>query len=68
MDRGTGTFFAPSEYIEARRSKYSSTWVNTMAEFNAKKISKVKAVDPAASYSVKGTDGGFFVVASSKKD
>lgn len=51
MDRGTGTFFAPSEYIEARRSKYSSTWVNTMAEFNAKKISKTTEIDPDPSYS-----------------
>ena len=31
-------------------------------------VSKVKVVDPDASYSVKGTDGGFFAFASSKKD
>ena len=31
-----------------------------MAEFNAQKVSKVKAVDPDANYSVKGTDGGGF--------
>ena len=39
-----------------------------MAEFNAKKVSKVKAVDPDDSYSVEGTDGGSFAVASSKKE
>ena len=39
-----------------------------MLEFNAKKVSKVKAVDPDASYSVKGTDGGTFAIASSKKE
>ena len=38
-----------------------------MLEFNAKKPSKVKAVDPDASYSVEGTDGGSFAIASSKK-
>ena len=39
-----------------------------MLEFNAKKVSKVKAVDPDASYSVKGTNGGSFAIASSKKE
>ena len=39
-----------------------------MAEFNAKKVSKVKAVDADDSYSVEGTDGGSFAVASSKKE
>ena len=39
-----------------------------MAEFNAKKVSKVKAVDPDDSYSVEGADGGSFAVASSKKE
>ena len=32
------------------------------------KVTKVKAVDPDASYSVKGTDGGSFAIASSKKE
>ena len=39
-----------------------------MLEFNIKKVSKVKAVDPDASYSVEGTDGGSFAIASSKKE
>ena len=39
-----------------------------MLEFNARKPSKVKAVDSDASYSVKGTDGGSFAIASSKKE
>ena len=39
-----------------------------MPKFNAKKVSKVKAVDPDASYSVEGTDGGSFAIASSKKE
>ena len=39
-----------------------------MAEFNAQKVSKVKAVDPDASYSVEGTDGGSFAIASTKKE
>ena len=39
-----------------------------MLEFNAKKVAKVKAVDPDASYSVEGTDGGSFAIASSKKE
>ena len=39
-----------------------------MLEFNAKKASKVKAVDPDASYSIKGTDGGSFAIASSKTE
>ena len=32
------------------------------------KVTKVKAVDPDARYSVKGTDGGSFVIANSKKE
>jgi len=39
-----------------------------MADFNAQKVSKVKAVDPDASFSVEGTDGGTFAIASSKKE
>ena len=39
-----------------------------MAEFNAQKVSKIKAVDPDASFSVEGTDGGTFAIASSKKE
>ena len=39
-----------------------------MREFSAKKPSKVKAVDPDASYSIEGTDGGSFAIASSKKE
>ena len=39
-----------------------------MAEFNAKKVSKVKGVDADASYSVEGADGGSFAIASSKKE
>ena len=39
-----------------------------MAEFNAKKVSKIKAVDPDASFSVEGSDGGSFAIASSKKE
>ena len=39
-----------------------------MAEFNAKKVSKVKAVDADASFSVEGTDGGTFAIASTKKE
>ena len=39
-----------------------------MLEFNAKKVSKVKAVDSDANYSVKGTDGGSFAIANSKKE
>ncbi len=39
-----------------------------MAEFNAKKPSKVKAIDPDASYSVEGTNGGTFAIASTKKE
>ena len=37
-------------------------------EFSAKKPSKLKTVDADASYSVEGTDGGSFAVASSKKE
>ena len=32
------------------------------------KVSKVKAVDPDASYSVEGKDGGSFAIATSKKE
>ena len=39
-----------------------------MAEFNAQKVSKVKAVDPDAYYSVEGAFGGSFAIASSKKE
>ena len=39
-----------------------------MAEFNAQKVSKVKAVDPDANYSVEGADGGSFAIAASKKE
>ena len=39
-----------------------------MAEFTAKKVSKVKAVDPDASFTVEGTDGGTFAIASTKKE
>ena len=42
-----------------------------MAEFNAQKVSKVAkgaAADPDASFSVEGTDGGTFAIASSKKE
>ena len=39
-----------------------------MAEFTVKKVSKVKAVDPDDSYSVDGSDGGSFAIASSKKE
>ena len=39
-----------------------------MFKFNAKKVSQVKAFDPDARYSVEGTDGGSFAIASSKKE
>ena len=39
-----------------------------MAEFNAQKVSKVKAVDPDANYSFEGADGGSFAIAASKKE
>ena len=39
-----------------------------MTEFNAQKISKVKAVDADDNFSVEGTDGGTFAIASSKKE
>ena len=39
-----------------------------MAAFTPKKVSKVKGVDADASYSVEGTDGGSFAIASSKKE
>ena len=38
------------------------------AEFNSKKVTKVKAVDPDASYGVEGSEGGSFAIASSKKE
>ena len=37
-------------------------------EFNAKKVAKVKSVDPDDSYSIKGIGGGSFAIASSKKE
>ena len=39
-----------------------------MAEFSAKKVSKVKGVDADASYSVEGVDAGSFAIASNKKE
>ncbi len=39
-----------------------------MAEFNAQKVTKVKSVDADDSFSVEGTDGGTFAIASSKKE
>ena len=42
-----------------------------MAEFNAQKVTKVakgRAVEPDASFSVEGIDGGTFAIASSKKE
>jgi len=39
-----------------------------MLEFNARKPSKVKALTPVVTYSVEGTDGGSFAIASSKKE
>ena len=42
-----------------------------MAEFNAQKVTKVSkgaAADPDASFTVEGTDGGTFAIASSKKE
>ena len=42
-----------------------------MAEFNAQKVTKVargEASDPDASFSVEGTDGGTFAIASTKKE
>ena len=39
-----------------------------MSEFNAKKVAKVKSVDPDDSYSIKGIGGGSFAIASSKKE
>ena len=39
-----------------------------MAAFTPKKVSKVKGVDADASYSVEGTDGGSFAIASNKKE
>ena len=38
-----------------------------MAEFTAKKVSKVKGVDADASFSIDGMDNGSFAIASSKK-
>ena len=42
-----------------------------MADFNAQKVTKVSksaAADPDASFSVEGTDGGTFAIASTKKE
>ena len=39
-----------------------------MTEFNAQKVSKIKAVSPDDSFSVEGTKGGTFAIASSKKE
>jgi len=39
-----------------------------MADFTAQKVSKDAAADPDASFSVEGTDGGTFAIASSKKE
>ena len=39
-----------------------------MAEFTPKKVSKVKRVDPDASFSIDGMDNGSFAIASSKKE
>ena len=39
-----------------------------MPEFTPKKVSKVKGVDADASYSVEGTDGGSFAIASNRKE
>ena len=39
-----------------------------MAAFTPKKVSKVKEFDADASYSVEGTDGGSFAIASNKKE
>lgn len=42
-----------------------------MAEFNAQKVTKVSkgaSADPDASFSVEGTDGGTFAIASNKKE
>ena len=42
-----------------------------MAEFNAEKVTKLSksaAADPDASFSVEGTDGGTFAIASTKKE
>ena len=39
-----------------------------MAAFTPKKVSKVKAFDADASYSVEGVDAGSFAIASSKKE
>ena len=37
-------------------------------EFSAKKVAKVKSVDPDDSYSIKGIGGGTFAIASNKKE
>ena len=39
-----------------------------MPDFNAKKVSKVKGVDPDSSFSIDGLDNGSFAIASSKKE
>ena len=47
---------------------YGHSHREELLEFNAQKPSKVKAVDPEASYSVEGTDGGSFAIASNRKE
>ena len=47
---------------------HSNGCSSPMLEINARKPSKVKAVDSDASYSVEGTDGGSFAIASSNKE
>ena len=47
---------------------YGHSHGEELLEFSAKKPSKIKAVDPDASYSVEGTDGGSFAIASTKKE
>ena len=39
-----------------------------MPKFNPKKVAKVKAFDPGASYSVKDINGGTFAIAHNKKE
>ena len=39
-----------------------------MPKFNPKKVAKVKALDPDASYSVKDINGGTFAIAHNKKE
>ena len=57
--------------IRAKRGCHSSWLRLPMTEFNAQKVTKVSmsaAADPEASFSVEGTDGGTFAIASSKKE